>query len=193
MAVNSDLVLTKLKSILSEENFDYATTVITYCETKSLVYNYIGMAEFRDALTHVKRGVNADDEQKIFSEFDSAFEHIRRAAVESMQFYVETKYLDLKRRLKSPFLFLFKAFYTTDWKDIKKTENDIKEFIICARDAKPKTEWQEAIGYFYKADEKIDSLNYIFPTGGEISRRSSKVLLLILMILLGGLIIFKPM
>lgn len=78
MSVNPEYVLDKLKFVLSEDVFDYATTAYIYSETKSLTYNYVGMSEFRDALTHVKRAVNSENEQKVVSEMDSAFEPINQ-------------------------------------------------------------------------------------------------------------------
>jgi hypothetical protein len=189
MSVNSEYVLSKLRSVLSEDIFDYATTAYIYSETKSLTYNYIGMSEFRDALTHVKRAVNADNEQKVASEMDSAFEHIRRAAVESMQFYVEMKYLDLRTRLKSPYLYLFKSTYTMDRNMIRRADEEIKELLVCARDSKPKTEWQESIGYFYKSDEKMDILNEIIPSKAEINSRLNISIIFVLTIIFIILII----
>jgi hypothetical protein len=184
MVANSEFILEKLRSVLSEDVFDYATTTYIYSETKSLTYNYIGMSEFRDALTHVKRAVNADSEQKVTSEMESAFEHIRRAAVESMQFYVETKFFDLRNRLKNPFLYLFISTYKLDWKNIRRTEEEVKELLACARDSKPKTEWREAIGFFYKAETEIEKLDEIIPSKEQISQKSTFFLMILMIVLL---------
>ncbi|MCX6690852.1 MAG: hypothetical protein NTW33_02065 [Methanoregula sp.] len=120
---HSDLVLEKIRDVLSDDNYGFATAVVTYCETMSLTLNYIGMSEFRDALTHIQRVVNAENETIVAEELNSAYEHIRRAAVESYQDYVEKQFFDLERRIKSPLLYLYKVSYTHDWKNIKKSED----------------------------------------------------------------------
>lgn len=99
-------VLAVLKDVLGEK-YDYAISVVTYVEVKSLEFNYTGMAEFRDALTHVKRAMYANDELTALEELNSTSEHIRRAAVESMQEYVETRYVNLRRRMYLPSSYWF--------------------------------------------------------------------------------------
>ena len=90
----SPVVYEQLKEVLGEK-YDYASTVVTYAEVQSLEFNYTGMAEFRDALTHVKRAIYLDDIAEAQDELNSASEHIRRAAVESMQEYIESRYISL--------------------------------------------------------------------------------------------------
>lgn len=185
---DNNLVLKKIKDVLSDDNFGYATAVITYCETKSLILNYVGMAEFRDALTHIQRAVNTTDSEVISSELNSAHEHIRRAAVESMQDYVERRYYILRQRIRNPYLYLFRVAYTLDWKKLNKSDEIIKNNILCGREAKPKKEWQEAIGFFFKAEEEIEKIDAIIPPMDFIKQRSNFVILGVLVLLLFSLV-----
>ena len=127
---NSDFLIENLKNVLSDETYGYASSVITYCETQSLTYTYVGMAELRDALTHIHRALFATDKDKISIEMVSVREHIRRAAVESMQEYVETKYFQIRRRiLSSPMKLLFTG-RKIDWEAVKQSEKAIKINIL---------------------------------------------------------------
>lgn len=182
---NSEYLLQNLRNLLSDETYGYATTVVTYCETKSLSFNYIGMAEFRDALTHIGRAINETDETKMSNEFSSAFEHIRRAAVESMQEYVELKYANVKKRLLvSDFKYFVSRYKKPQKDDIIKSEEIIKTNLVLGRTAKPKKEWQIAIGYFKKAEDELDKLDAQLPTVKEIQDRYSNTLFVILLAIL---------
>ncbi|KAF5434065.1 hypothetical protein C5S39_00065 [Candidatus Methanophagaceae archaeon] len=146
---NSDEALSpklykKLKETLGD-NYQYATQVVTYAEVQGSEFEYTGMAEFRDALTHVKRAIDTDDESKAFNELNSASEHIRRAAVESMQEYVEGKYASIKRSRS--------YLNVRNREHISKLERKIKENIFHGRNAKPYKHWREAIGYFKEAEK----------------------------------------
>ena len=97
--INSEAILSHIKDVLSDEKYGYAAAVVTYCEAKSRKFLYSGMAEFRDALSHIQRALNAKNEKTLFEETNSASEHIRRAGVESMQEYIESRYDDFDKRI----------------------------------------------------------------------------------------------
>jgi len=178
---NSYDTLQKLKDLLADETYGYATAVVTYCETKSLTLNYIGMAEFRDALTHVQRAIYATEESIAQDEINSAYEHIRRAAVESMQEYVELRYANIRKRLLIPnYKYYFARYQKPDYKKIKEFEDNIKNNIISARNSKPHKEWQEAIGYFIEAEKEIDKLDELLPPYKDLQERYSNSILIIL-------------
>ncbi len=158
----SPQVLEDLKDVLGEK-YDYAISVVTYAEVKSLEFNYTGMAEFRDALTHVKRALYTNDERNALEELNSASEHIRRAAVESMQEYVETRYVNLRRRMYLPSMYWFRR----NDKRIKELESELKKNIIDGRSAKPSKKWRESIGYFTNAERILDQLEREIPTIDE--------------------------
>lgn len=158
----SPQVLENLKDVLGEK-YDYAISVVTYTEVKSLEFNYTGMAEFRDALTHVKRAVYTNDERNALEELSSASEHIRRAAVESMQEYVETRYVNLRRRMYLPSMYWFRR----NSKRIKELESELKKNIIDGRSVKPSKKWRESIGYFTNAERILDKLEREIPTIDE--------------------------
>lgn len=165
-------VYEKLKDILSEDNYGYASDVVTYSEMEGLEFNYTGMAEFRDALTHIKRAIFTNEEAKAMEELNSAFEHIRRAAVESMEEYIETKYANIRKRIDYPTYTLWQmSFSRPDRRLVMDFERIIKENIRLGRESKPKKEWQKAIGYFKKAEDELINLDRIVPTIDEINRR----------------------
>lgn len=146
-------VYKKLLDVLGD-NYLYAIQVVTYSEIQGCEFDYVGMAEFRDALTHVKRAIYTDDKSVAFDELNSASEHIRRAAVESMQEYVEGKYASIKRRL---YLNVVNKKYTSE------LEKKVKENLIQGRSVKPYKNWKEAIGYFKEAEDILNQLEEEVP------------------------------
>jgi tetratricopeptide (TPR) repeat protein len=149
----SPKVYQKLLEVLGDD-YQYATQVVTYSEVQGCEFDYVGMAEFRDALTHVRRAIYATDDSVAFDELNSISEHIRRAAVESMQEYVEDKYASIKRRL---------YLNVKNKKHVLEMEQNIKENIFRGREAKPSKKWREAIGYFKQAETLLDQLDNELP------------------------------
>jgi len=181
----------KLMEVLGPTNYDYATAVITYSEVKSLEYIYSGMAEFRDALTHIKRAIYNENEEKSLEELDLAYEHIRRAAVESMQSYVENKFKDIIDRAYSPKrIFWIYGTKTFNLKEFKEKEKEIKEYLYKAREAKPHKEWQKAISYFKKIEDELEELDKIIPTEKQLNYTLSENILLIIGIIIGYFIAY---
>lgn len=175
-----------LKELLSEDNYGYASDVVTYSEMEGLEFNYTGMAEFRDALTHIKRALFSNDESRALEELNSAFEHIRRAAVESMEEYVETKYANIRKRFNnSTYTFWLMSFKRPDRKIIMNSEMIIKENIRLGREQKPKKEWQKAIGYFKIAEKELTNLDEIIPTIDEINRHLFMSIQIIIILIIG--------
>lgn len=179
----SPQVLEDLKDVLGEK-YDYAISVVTYTEVKSLEFNYTGMAEFRDALTHVKRALYTNDERNALEELNSASEHIRRAAVESMQEYVETRYVNLRRRMYLPSMYWFRR----NNKRIKELESELKKNIIDGRTAKPSKKWLEAIKYFKDAENNLDQLEEIIPSIDERINFIKTSIFTLIAVLIGYLI-----
>lgn len=165
-------VYKKLLDVLGD-NYLYAIQVVTYSEIQGGEFDYIGMAEFRDALTHVKRAIDTDDESVAFDELNSASEHIRRAAVESMQEYVEGKYASIKRSL---YLNVVNKKHTSE------LEKKVKENLIYGRSAKPHKNWKEAIGYFKEAEDILNQLEEEVPL---IDMRINQLKLLTYLVIAG--------
>ena len=149
----SPKVYKELLEVLGDD-YQYAIQVVTYTEVQGLVFDYVGMAEFRDALTHVKRAIAANEEYGAFNELNSASEHIRRAAVESMQAYVECKYASTRRRM---------YLNVRNKKHISELERKIRENIFHGREAKPFKQWKESIGYFKEAETLLNQLDEEIP------------------------------
>ncbi|KKG71001.1 hypothetical protein [Methanosarcina mazei] len=183
----SDKVQERLKLVLSDEYYGYSTAVVGYSETKSLQYNYIGMSEFRDALTHVKRAIYTQKEDEAISELDSASEHIRRAAVESMQQYVETRYYEIRERIHDPLPFIYIIFLKRKFNlsEIRERESRIKDYINSGRALKPNKEWKEAISYFKRAEEELDILDKELPLNKQLNYSKVEFFLMVFYICLG--------
>nr|QNO48665.1 hypothetical protein LENKHJGJ_00036 [Methanosarcinales archaeon ANME-2c ERB4] len=174
----SPKVYQKLLEVLGED-YQYATQVVTYSEVQGCGYDYVGMAEFRDALTHVKRAIDADDETVAFDELNSVSEHIRRAAVESMQEYVEDKYASIKRRL---------YVNMKNKKRISELEQNIKKNIFQGREAKPSKKWREAIGYFKEAEILLHQLDEEAPLIDVRVEQFKRIVYLLIAVITGYLI-----
>lgn len=181
----SSTVESYLKEVLGD-TYDYAISVVAYSESKSLDYNYIGMAEFRDALTHVKRAIIVEDDETALLELNSASEHIRRAAVESIQDYVESKFKKVRDRAYTPLPIYYLILHKNpDMKLIKEKEDVIKNCIYKGREAKPGKRWIEAVAYFQEAEKELEDLEKMLPTVRQAKFASSEILLLIASILFG--------
>lgn len=175
-------ILKNLREVLGE-NYEYAISVVTYTEVQSLEFNYTGMAEFRDALTHVKRAIYTNDSAKALEELNSASEHIRRAAVESMQEYVETRYVNIRRRLYFPTKYWFK-----NKEDIAGLEEKVKDNIRRGRELKPVKKWQEAISCFKNAEDAMAQLEQKIPSIDERIYLAKSVTYIIAGLIVGYLI-----
>lgn len=152
----------KLKELLGEK-YDYAVAVIIYTEVKSLEFNYSGMAELRDALHHVKKAIFAENDTEALDEINNASDHIRRAATESMEDYIESRFINFIRRKSLPGLYWSK-YNKAKLKDL---ENQLKEYIYQGRLAKPSKEWEQSIAYFKKAEVILDQLDEEIPSINE--------------------------
>jgi hypothetical protein len=172
------------------KNYEYASAVVAYTEMKGLEYDYVAMAEFRDALTHLKRVFSETDETAAIVELNSAFEHVRRGAVESLQNHVETKFNDIRDRAYAPApKYIISRCKRMDIEEFKQKEKDITTYIYEGRRAKPHQGWKEAISYFNKAEDILDELDSKLPTleqlNSSFSENATSLLFLFLGLILG--------
>lgn len=75
-----------------DEPYRLARDTILYAEIVTNELQHRGFSELRDVIEHVNRALFIEDEGQALRDLDSAFEHIRRGAVESIQ-YAATKTL----------------------------------------------------------------------------------------------------
>lgn len=179
----SSEIIEELKELLGEK-YDYATSVVTYAEVQSLEFNYTGMAEFRDALTHIKRAIYEESEKNALGEINSASEHIRRAAVESMQEYVESRYVNFRRNLYIPSSYWLKR----NRSEINELEMKLKDCIRLGREVKPSKKWRESISYFKQAEDILEQLEKEVPSINERLERIKFLIFLTIALLTGYLI-----
>lgn len=168
--VYSENIIEILKEILdyplqvSQNSFVFAEIV-----TGELVY--VGMAEFRDAITHISRALWADDEAETMRNIDEAFEHIRRAGVESIEWAAARRFEYVKRVIETP-SFLFKLIFLKNKKEALQIERQIKKLFIKGREKKSrKDKWIEAILDYKQAIEKTDELYRLCPSKVEYRYR----------------------
>lgn len=160
---HSPRIIRELEEILdrplnvSQEAFVFAEIV-----TGDMVY--VGMAEFRDAVFHISRALQTDSEDEALSNLDAAFEHIRRAGVESVEWAAARRYKEVKRIIQTPF-FLSKLILGKRKEKILLIERQVRKLLIDGRKKKSeKGRWVEAIRDYKLAIEKTDKLYELCPT-----------------------------
>jgi hypothetical protein len=107
------------------------------------------VTELRDALNHIAKSILFKDND-FNTEIIYAFEHIRRAAVESIQHYCEERLFEIDSLLSQK---------TSDqfFENLSKISK-IKKFFCLGRYEKGETTWSDSILYFYKALELIEKV-----------------------------------
>lgn len=147
------------------------------------------MLEFRDALTHIKRALFFEDERHALLEINIVSEHIRRAAGDSIQNYVESKFEKIRDRVDTPLPIYYLILYKNpDIKLIKKKENFIKSCIHKGLEAKPKKDWRKSVAYFHEAEKELDELEKILPPIRQLHFTSLELSLVITSIIIGFLL-----
>lgn len=168
--VLSEKVAETLKEVLdyplqgSQNAFVYAEVV-----TGELVYE--GMGEFRDAITHISRALWIADEEEALRNLDEAFEHIRRAGVESIEWAAARQFEYVKRIIQTP-SFIFRLIFFKRKSEVLEIERQIRRLLLEGREKKSrKDKWVEAILDYKKAIEKTDKLYEMCPSKLEYRYR----------------------
>jgi len=103
------VVLARIREILGEA-YHFSRDATIYSEVVTGEINYKGMGELRDVLEHLQRSINTDDEEDALNDLTEAYEHLRRAAVESVQRAASKEYFEALKSIKIPSLALKVAF-----------------------------------------------------------------------------------
>lgn len=99
--VISPTIESKLRWIL-DDVYPLARHSVLYSEVVMGELNYTGIAELRDALDHIQRALNMDNEEEALTDLEAAYEHIRRGAVESLQRAATKAFFDASQVIKYP-------------------------------------------------------------------------------------------
>ena len=94
--------ITKELSELLEVYYPIARHSMIYSEVVMGEFNYLGVAELRDVLDHIKRAVNTSNEEEALKDIEAAHEHVRRCAVESMQRAATKTFFDAMQVIRYP-------------------------------------------------------------------------------------------
>lgn len=94
--------VTKKLSELLEGAYPVARNSLIYAEVVTGEFNYLGVAELRDVLDHIKRAVSTSDEEEALKDIEAANEHIRRCAVESVQRAATKTFFDALKVVRYP-------------------------------------------------------------------------------------------
>lgn len=73
----SPKVLSALTELL-DEVYPLARDAVIYAEIMTGEFNYVGIAELRNVLEHIRRALNTADEEEALRDLEAAHEHLRR-------------------------------------------------------------------------------------------------------------------
>lgn len=164
--------------------YEHARAGIIDMETQNLETTYLGIREIRDAFDHIYLafcGGNVDDH------FNSAEEHLRRAAVESYEYIVEEKLMELLPIFDKPFIYKL-AFLKTPLNrtELRKKKEIIKENLREGRRLKAnKQTWEEALDKFIEASDVLSEIEKKLPHKHEVYYRLYMIFIPIIMFILG--------
>lgn len=162
----SEKVIEKIKEIL-DNPLRVSQNAFTFSEIVTGELVYVGMAEFRDAITHISRALWTDDEDEALRDIDEAFEHIRRAGVESIQWAAAKRFKEVKKIIETP-SFIFRLIFFKKKKEILEIEREVRKLLVEGREKKSnKKKWTEAILAYKEAIELTDKIYELCPTKVE--------------------------
>jgi len=137
----------KLFSIILQD-YQAARYVLIDILTRTEGHYSFAIADIRDAVDHISKGM-IENQCNAIIEFSFAAEHIRRAAMESIQTYLNSRMVDIESMIIS------KMKGNELQKNIK-LYFDVKKIFCCARYNKANETWYEAVYYFYQILRKLE-------------------------------------
>lgn len=168
----SPLVLSRLREILGEA-YHVSRNATIYSEVVTGEINFKGMGELRDVVEHIQRAVNTDNERDALIDLTEAYEHLRRAGVESVQRAASKVYFDALKSINTPSLALRIAFLEIpDKGKVRKLRMDAMKKIAEGRSNKAdKDKWIQSIECFTTAIDYCFELKDMFPSDKEVKYR----------------------
>ena len=155
-----------IQELLSDV-YPLARQTLIYAETITGEMEYKGAGEFRDVLEHIKRAiVDAENDDEARDDITEAYEHLRRAAVESAQRAVSKSYAEMLKTIRFPsFLHRIALVSLPD----KKTVNPLRSIAIHGIEEgrylkSDKERWPESIEEFKKAIDACNQILELYPS-----------------------------
>lgn len=159
----------KLKRIL-DDAYPIARNSVIYAEIVTGELNYSGIAELRDVLDHIQRALNMDNEKDALKDLESAYEHVRRGAVESVQRAATKTYFDAIKVIRYPnWLYKVLLLEVPDKGEVRDLRMKAMEKIAKGRSHKSdKGKWKESIKDFKDAVDASFKIIDMNPTKAQV-------------------------
>jgi hypothetical protein len=162
----------KIRELL-EVVYPISRDATIYAEVVTGEMNYKGMGELRDVLEHLHRALSVDDEECALDNITEAYEHLRRAGVESVQRAATKLYWDCLECMKTPSILYKLAFL--DVPDIGKVRelrmNAMRKIADGRKHKSSRDTWAEAIEDYSEAIEYCFELRDMFPSTKDAKYR----------------------
>ncbi|TFH46969.1 MAG: hypothetical protein E4G94_01225 [ANME-2 cluster archaeon] len=173
----SPIVLSTLREIMGHP-YHLSRDAIIYSEVVTGELNYKGMGEMRDVLEHLQRTINTNNEDEALDDLTEAFEHMRRAAVESVQRAATKEYFETLQAIRIPSLAFRVAFLDVPEKGkVRELRMNAMKKIANGRSNKAdKNKWENSIEDFKSAIENCFELKDMFPSNVEVKYRILNIL-----------------
>jgi hypothetical protein len=175
------VVLERLLELL-QEAYPVSRDATIYSEVVMGEINFKGITELRDVLEHINRALNVENEAEALDNITEAYEHLRRAGVESLQRAAIKEYYDVLNSIRVPnWGFRLALVDIPDRGRVRELRMDAMKHIADGRIHKSnKGEWLQALEDFKSAIDCCAELKNIFPTKVETNYRILTVISVIL-------------
>lgn len=130
-----------------------------------------GLTELRDFATHIAIALQSNDESVAHDAINSAKEHLRRAALETMQEYSSDIYAELKPKIDGSALkYKILMLPPPDQVKVGKLDEEVKKHLLDARSNKG-DDWIVSVNSFYEAIKDLQAIAAEYPTINEVRFR----------------------
>jgi tetratricopeptide (TPR) repeat protein len=159
----------KLKWLLYDA-YPIARHSVIYAEVVTGELNYSGISELRDVLDHIQRALDMDNEEDALKDLESAYEHIRRGAVESVQSAATKTYFDALKVIRYPnWLYKVLLLEVPDKGQVRGLRMNAMEKIARGRSHKSdKGKWLDSIKDFKEAIDDSFKIIDMNPTKAQV-------------------------
>lgn len=169
--------------------YTHAKEAILFFETHERVTSTEAAIELRDCLDHLMLAFsNSSNSERFQAEINYSLEHLRRGAIEPLEYAVENRLADISKRYKWKNLYSLLLISTAKNELFKSKLNHIKNKIINGRNCKNLDKWQEGVNHFKEAYELSLQLEKMVPERDIINGRLFALILTAFFFLLGYII-----
>ncbi|MCJ7445757.1 MAG: hypothetical protein MUO26_14760 [Methanotrichaceae archaeon] len=161
----SPAVLERITTIFKEV-YPFSRDATIYAEVVSGQSQIKGITELRDALEHLNRAITTEDEECALDNLTEAYEHLRRAGIESVQRAATKLYWECLEAIKTPSIIYKLAFLEVpDNNRIRELRMNAMRKIADGRMHKSdRNTWIQSIHEFTEAIEYCFELKDMIPS-----------------------------